>query len=74
MLRALGDSRTPLYAMIVSSLVNIGLDLYFVISLGMGVAGAANATVIAQILSCFFCFFRIITRKAILNINTIKSI
>ncbi|HAH95226.1 MAG TPA: MATE family efflux transporter, partial [Dielma fastidiosa] len=63
MLRALGDSRTPLYAMIVSSLVNIGLDLYFVISLGMGVAGAAYATVIAQILSCFFCFFRILGIK-----------
>lgn len=63
MLRALGDSKTPLYAMIVSSLVNIGLDLYFVISLDMGVAGAAYATVIAQILSCFFCFFRILGIK-----------
>lgn len=63
MLRALGDSRTPLYAMIVSSLVNIGLDIYFVMNLQMGVAGAAYATVIAQILSCLFCFFRILGIK-----------
>lgn len=63
MLRALGDSRTPLYAMIVSSLVNIGLDIYFVMNLQMGVARAAYATVIAQILSCLFCFFRILGIK-----------
>lgn len=63
MLRALGDSRTPLYAMIISSLVNIGLDIYFVMYQHMGVAGAAYATVIAQILSCFFCFFRILGIK-----------
>ncbi len=63
MLRALGDSRTPLYAMIVSSLINIGLDIYFVMSLNMGVAGAAYATVIAQVASCIICVVRIMGIK-----------
>lgn len=50
-LRAVGDSRTPLYFLIVSSLLNIVLDLIFVRGLGMGVAGAGIATIIAQLLS-----------------------
>lgn len=59
-LRALGDSKTPLYAMIISSIVNIVLDLYFVMVLGMGVSGAAIATVIAQITSVVYCLSRLI--------------
>ena len=47
-LRALGDSRTPLYFLILSSLVNVGLDLLFVLNLGWGVFGVALATVISQ--------------------------
>ena len=47
-LRALGDSKTPLYFLIVSSILNIILDLVFIINFKMGVAGAAYATVIAQ--------------------------
>ena len=47
-LRGLGDSKRPLYFLIVSTLVNIVLDLVFVLVLGWGVAGAAWATVIAQ--------------------------
>lgn len=47
-LRALGDSKTPLYFLIISSLLNIVLDLLFIISFHMGVAGAALATIIAQ--------------------------
>lgn len=47
-LRALGDSKTPLYVLIVSSILNIVLDLIFVINFKMGVAGVAYATVISQ--------------------------
>lgn len=50
-LRALGDSRTPLICLIVSSVLNIGLDLLFIVPLGMGVAGAAWATVLSQLLA-----------------------
>ncbi len=47
-LRGLGDSKTPLYFLIISSLVNIALDLLFILVFGWGVAGVALATVIAQ--------------------------
>ncbi len=50
-LRGLGDSKTPLYFLILATLVNIALDLIFIIYLGLGVAGAAWATVIAQSVS-----------------------
>ncbi len=55
-LRALGDSKTPLYFLIFSSVVNIGLDFLFVKSFGWGVQGAAWATVLAQLISAVFCF------------------
>lgn len=55
LLRALGDSRTPLIAMLIASVINIALDLLFVIVFHWGVAGAAAATVIAQIFSALFC-------------------
>ncbi|MDD2955657.1 MAG: MATE family efflux transporter [Oscillospiraceae bacterium] len=54
-LRALGDSKTPLYFLILSSLVNVGLDLVFIINLDMGVAGAAWATVLSQLISAVLC-------------------
>jgi putative MATE family efflux protein len=47
-LRGLGDSKTPLYFLILASLANIGLDLLFILVFGWGVAGVALATVIAQ--------------------------
>ena len=50
-LRAVGDSRRPLYFLILSVLTNAGLDIYFVLHLNMGVAGAAWATVISQSIS-----------------------
>lgn len=58
-LRALGDSKTPLYAMIVAAIINIGLDLLFVMVFKMGVAGAAIATVIAQLCSSIYCFYAV---------------
>lgn len=58
-LRALGDSKTPLYAMIVASITNVGLDLLFVMVFGWGIGGAAIATVLAQVLSSVYCFMMI---------------
>ena len=55
LLRALGDSKTPLMFLIVSCVLNIGLDLTFVRTLHMGVAGVAFATVISQLFSTFCC-------------------
>lgn len=54
-MRALGNSRTSLYFLILSSLINIGLDLFFITFLKMGIAGAALATVIAQTVSALLC-------------------
>lgn len=56
LLRALGDSKATLYFLLVSSILNVALDLAFVAGLGMGVAGAAIATVISQIASCVIGF------------------
>ncbi len=58
-LRSLGDSRTPLNAMIVASLTNIVLDYLFVMGMEWGIAGAAAATLIAQAVSSVFCFWHI---------------
>ena len=58
-LRSLGDSRTPLNAMIVASVTNIVLDYLFVLGFGWGIVGAATATLIAQAVSSGFCFFYI---------------
>ena len=54
--RALGDSRTPLYFLILSSLLNVVLDLVFILNFSWGVAGAAYATVISQAVSAVLCF------------------
>lgn len=58
-LRALGDSKTPLYAMIAASITNIALDLLFVLVFEMGVRGAAVATVLAQVLASVYCIHAI---------------
>jgi len=55
-LRALGDSKTPLYAVIVATVVNIVLDLLFVLGFHWGIAGAAGATIIAQAVSTVYCY------------------
>ena len=56
MLRALGDSKTPLYFLVFSSVLNIFMDLWMVAGLGLGVFGAALATLIAQGISAVFSF------------------
>ena len=59
MLRAVGDSKTPLFAMTAASITNIALDLVAVYWLRWGIAGAALATVIAQCLSGVICILKI---------------
>lgn len=58
-LRALGNGRTPLVAMVIASVTNIVLDLLFVLVFHWGVEGAAIATVIAQCISALYCFWHI---------------
>lgn len=58
-MRALGNSRTPLFFLILSCGLNISLDVLFVLILHMGVAGAALATVLAQAVSAGLCFLYI---------------
>ena len=56
MLRAMGNSKSPLVAMIIAALINIFLDLLFVAGFGWGVGGAAAATVIGQTFSAVYCY------------------
>ncbi|MBR5473841.1 MAG: MATE family efflux transporter [Lachnospiraceae bacterium] len=64
-LRALGDSRRPLYYLIVASLLNIVLDLVFVAVFDWGVAGAAIATIIAQFVSAILTMRALIQEKVL---------
>ena len=68
-LRALGDSKTPLYFLIFTTIVNIILDLVFVASLKMDVLGVGIATVISQMISAFLSVLYIIKKFTILNLN-----
>ncbi|MDE6998261.1 MAG: MATE family efflux transporter [Oscillospiraceae bacterium] len=67
-LRALGDGRTPLAAMIVASLTNIALDLLFVMGFRWGVQGAAAATLMAQCLAAGYCIWRL-SRMEVLRLS-----
>lgn len=58
-LRSLGDGKTPLNAMIVASIINVVLDVVFVLIFHWGIAGAAIATLIAQVFSGLFCFWKL---------------
>lgn len=68
-LQAVGDSRHPLYFLIVSSVINIVLDLVFVAVLGMGIAGAAYATIIAQAVSAILSFRLLFTTGDIIKVR-----
>ena len=68
-MRALGDSRSPLYFLIISAVINVFLDVAFIMWLGMGVAGCAYATVIAQAVSALLCFIYIIKKFDILKLG-----
>lgn len=59
-LRAVGDSKRPLYFLVASCFINIGLDLFFVVTLKMGVAGVAFATILSQAISALMTIIALI--------------
>ena len=68
-LRAVGNTRTPLCFLVLSCAVNVGLDLALVVGMGMGVTGAAVATVAAQLLSGLLCLRVIFSKYDVLRIR-----
>ena len=68
-LRSLGDSKTPLYFLIFSSVLNIILDYVLIKFTHMGVKGAAVATVLAQLLSVILCFVVILKNFKIIRLK-----
>ena len=66
LLRAIGNSVMPLVFLLISSVLNVGLDLWFIAGVGMGVRGAAVATVIAQGISVVLCVLYVLARVCIL--------
>ena len=68
-IRALGDSKTPFYFLVLASILNVVLDLVCIIVLGWGAGGAAIATVVAQGVSAVLCFFYM---KSHFNLLTLK--
>ncbi len=68
-IRAMGDSKTPLVFLTLSSFLNIALDLVCIISLHMGVAGAAVATVVSQAVSGVFCLIYMIKKFPLLRME-----
>ena len=68
-LHAVGDSRHPLYYLIISAMVNIVLDLLFVAGLGLGVGSAAIATTISQGISALLCFIHLLRTKEVYKVH-----
>lgn len=68
-LRSLGDSKTPLFFLIIASILNVILDLVFIINFSFGVAGAAYATIISQFVSALLCSLYILKKLSILKLN-----
>jgi len=69
-IRALGDSKTPLYFLIVAALLNIVLDIVSIQFMGLGVAGPAYATVISQLVSGILCVIFMVKRFHILKLKS----
>ena len=70
-IRALGDSKTPLYFLIFASVLNIFLDLIFILKFHMGVKGAAWATVVSQAVSTILCLIFMFARFPILRLRKV---
>ncbi len=68
-IRAIGDSKTPLAFLVISSVLNIGLDLVLIVIFQMGVAGAAVATVLSQLISGILCLIYLIYKFEILRVQ-----
>jgi Na+-driven multidrug efflux pump len=69
MLRAIGDSLTPLIFLIMAAIINIGLDYLFILGFNMGVGGAAYATLLSQFISVVLCLIRIHRGFPILHVS-----
>ena len=67
-LRSLGDSRTPLFFLVLSSLLNVALDLVLILVFDLGVTGASLATVISQAISGLLCLVWIVLKVPLLHI------
>lgn len=68
-LRAMGDSRSPLYFLAISAVINIAGDLIFVVCFSMGTTGCAVSTVLSEILSCLLCRAYIRRKIPVLNLG-----
>lgn len=68
-LRGIGDSRTPLYFLILSSFLNIFLDIFLIVVVPLGTAGAAYATIISQGISAILCYIYMFHKFDILKIS-----
>ena len=71
-LQAIGDSKRPLYYLIVSSIINVVLDLVFIAGFNMGVGSAAVATIIAQFCSAILCLYRLVNTKEVYKVSIKK--
>ena len=71
-LRALGDSRTPLYFLVFATMLNTVLDLFFVVKLDMGVMGAAVATIAAQMAAAVACVIYVYRRVPLLQVRKLE--
>ena len=68
-LRGMGDSFSALIYLLIATLLNIVLDVYFVAELDMGVAGVSLATVIAQAVSSILCLFKLMNMRAVFDLG-----
>ncbi len=68
-IRALGDSKTPLYFLIFSTVLNLILDLLFVLGFHMGISGASLATVMSQLVSGILCLMLVVKKFTILRMS-----
>lgn len=71
-LNSVGDSKTPLRAVIASAVVNIAFDLFFIIVCKMGVAGSAYATILAQCTSAVICFAKVLKVREEIGLSLMK--
>lgn len=68
-MRSLGDSRTPMLAIVIAALLNIVLDLLFILVFHMGVAGAAWATIVSQLVSGLWCLWVMMRKFPVLKMS-----
>lgn len=68
-IRSVGDSKTPLIFLAISCFLNVGLDILLIKTFGLGIKGAAYATITSQLLSAILCFIVIIKKFDILHIS-----